>query len=85
MPFICYEKKTFSQDKLDLISKANQIVREYQRQGFNLTLRQLYYQFVSRDFLPQSWADKNGVINRPESYNLRNTSEHVPVKKRGRQ
>ena len=22
MPFICYEKKTFSQDKLDLISKA---------------------------------------------------------------
>jgi hypothetical protein len=29
----------------------------------------LYYQFVSRDLIPVSWADKNGILNRPESYN----------------
>lgn len=68
MPLIQYEAKTFSSDKLDLIAKANLIIAEYQQQGFNLTLRQLYYQFVSRDLLPQSWADKAGILNRPESY-----------------
>lgn len=69
MPLICYQPKDFSSDKLDLIARANSIIREYQGQGFNLTLRQLYYQFVARDFLPASWADKRGILNRPESYN----------------
>ena len=35
-----------------IISKANAIIDEYERQGFDLTLRQLYYQFVSRDLIP---------------------------------
>jgi hypothetical protein len=34
-----------------IIYEANTIIREYQSQGFDLTLRQLYYQFVSRDLL----------------------------------
>lgn len=69
MPLIQYIRKDFSPDKLALIAKANSIIREYNAQGFNLTLRQLYYQFVARDLLPQAWADRNGVLNRPESYN----------------
>lgn len=68
MPLICYQSKDFSSDKLDIIANANAIIREYEKQGFSLTLRQLYYQFVARDLLPASWADKNGVLNRPESY-----------------
>jgi hypothetical protein len=31
---------------------ANIIINEYERQGYNLTLRQLYYQFVARDIIP---------------------------------
>jgi hypothetical protein len=34
-----------------IIDKANEILQEYEDQGFDLTLRQLYYQFVSRDLL----------------------------------
>lgn len=33
-----------------------------------MTLRQAYYQFVARDLIPQEWADKNGILNRPENY-----------------
>ena len=51
-----------------MIARANSIIAEYEAQGFSLTLRQIYYQFVARDLLPASWADKNGVLNRPESY-----------------
>jgi len=37
---------------MEIIGQANQIITDYRAQGFDLTLRQLYYQFVSRDIIP---------------------------------
>ena len=48
MPNICYTDKRFSPGSLDIIQQANDIIEEYIDQGFQLTLRQLYYQFVAR-------------------------------------
>jgi hypothetical protein len=48
MPKICYAKKRFSKASLAVIEQANAIVTEYFSEGYDLTLRQLYYQFVSR-------------------------------------
>lgn len=39
---------------LEQIDQANRIIAEYQAEGLTLTLRQLYYQFVARDLLPNS-------------------------------
>lgn len=39
-----------------LIQKSNEIIIEYSAQGYQLTLRQLYYQFVSRDLIPNTDA-----------------------------
>lgn len=39
---------------LEVIRQANEICAEYQAQGFNLTLRQVYYQFVARGLLDNS-------------------------------
>jgi hypothetical protein len=44
----------FHSKTLALISKANEIIEDYQAQGYRLTLRQLYYQFVSRNLMPNS-------------------------------
>lgn len=49
---ICYEPKTFNVKSMEVIEKANEIIETYRAQGFDLTLRQLYYQFVSRDLIP---------------------------------
>lgn len=38
-----------NQEKLRVI---NSIIEEFQAQGYTLTLRQLYYQLVSRDYIP---------------------------------
>lgn len=38
-----------NKERLDFI---NEIIEEYQEQGYVLTLRQLYYQLVSRDIIP---------------------------------
>ena len=43
--------KKFAASSLAIIEQANQIIREYAAQGFKLTLRQLYYQFVARDLI----------------------------------
>lgn len=52
MPKIVYTNRNFTPNSLAIISAANSIIAEYSVQGFDLTLRQLYYQFVSRGFIP---------------------------------
>ena len=52
MPLETYIPKTFAPKAWAIIEQANVIIAEYQKQGFTLSLRQLYYQFVSRDLLP---------------------------------
>lgn len=48
----CFVPKNFHGKSYALINFANDIIAEYAAQGFTLTLRQLYYQFVARDVLP---------------------------------
>lgn len=63
--FIRYIERDFNEVQRTIILQANSIVDEYTRQGFSLTLRQLYYQFVAR-----GWTDgwKTGA-NSQKSYN----------------
>jgi len=64
MPLIKYKDISFRQSTLAIINKANEIIAEYQADGLELTLRQLYYQFVSRDIIPNKAEqyDKLGNI-----------------------
>lgn len=66
MPLIEYQTIRLRAKALTMIQAANEIIAEYQGQGFDLTLRQLFYQFVSRDLIPNTQRDyKNlgSVIN----------------------
>lgn len=66
MPKIAYITKRFNAKARARIEQANQIIAEYQAAGFDLTLRQLYYQFVARDLIPntmKSYKALGGVIN----------------------
>lgn len=51
MPKITYETKNFTHSTISYIQQAESIINQYQAQGFILTLRQLYYQFVARGWL----------------------------------
>jgi len=57
MPRICYTEKNFGKAAEDTVEQANQIIDEYTKAGYKLTLRQLYYQFVSRDLLPNKQSE----------------------------
>ena len=57
MPKETYIAKRFSAGRLAIIQHAIAIIEEYERQGFTLTLRQLYYQFVARDLIPNRQSE----------------------------
>jgi hypothetical protein len=60
-----FVRRRFSAESRALIDTANTIIEEYQQQGFELTLRQLYYQFVVRGLLPnteRSYKNLGSVI-----------------------
>lgn len=69
MPKIQYKSFNFRSATLAIIEDANVIIADYQAQGFDLTLRQVYYQFISRDLFPDSWIDpRTGSKNSEKSY-----------------
>lgn len=66
MPKICYTQREFRSESLATIDRANEIIDDYAAQGFDLTLRQLYYQFVSRGLIPNrdtEYKKLGSVIN----------------------
>lgn len=46
--------KDFGKASQDMIYKVNEILDIYRRQGYDLSLRQLYYQLVSKNILPNT-------------------------------
>ena len=54
---IQYIEKRFSKTSVTIIAHANTIIREYSKQGYILTLRQLYYQFVARDLIENKQSE----------------------------
>ena len=66
MPKIEYKSIKFQQKSLELIRLVNQVVEEYQAQGYELTLRQAYYQLVARGYIPnneRSYKNIGNLIN----------------------
>lgn len=66
MPCECFVQKRFIGRNAVVIEQANDIIADYQRQGFTLTLRQLYYQFVARALIEnsqQSYKRLGQIVN----------------------
>lgn len=58
--YIGYQHFNFNASRLATIEKINSIIEKYEADGYVLTVRQMYYQFVKNDWLP----------NTPKSYSL---------------
>lgn len=50
----CFIPRRFEAEAAAAIDQMNTIIDEYQAQGFSLTLRQLFYQFVARGLMPNT-------------------------------
>jgi hypothetical protein len=54
VPKLAYESWKPDTRTLTDVQRVNAVVADYQRRGFNLTLRQVYYQMVARAFIPNN-------------------------------
>lgn len=66
MPKRQYKEIRFQPKSLDLIELVNRIINEYQAEGYELTLRQVYYQLVARGYIPnseRSYKNLGNLIN----------------------
>lgn len=54
MTCITYINKNFAAASMAIVDQANFVIEEYAAQGYDLTLRQLYYQFVARGWIENS-------------------------------
>lgn len=67
MTTLTYEEWNPGGDALAEVIRARAIVEEYRSKGYSLTLRQLYYQFVARDYIPnteRSYKRLGNIISR---------------------
>ena len=51
------ENLNLSRKNITKLAMVNEIIEEYKQQGYQLTLRQLYYQLVSRDIIPNMQSE----------------------------
>jgi len=79
-----YIDKNFSPDTLALIDKSDAIIREYDRQGFALTLRQLFYQHVSRGSIENTTASYNRLGSVISDARLAGLISWTSIEDRGR-
>lgn len=68
MPRIAYTEWTPKVEAEALIAIIDRVLREYSAAGYDLTLRQLYYQMIAKDYLPDSWTNAAGTKNNVQSY-----------------
>lgn len=57
MSKIAYARQRFNDAAAAVIAEAERICDDYAAQGYQLTLRQLYYRFIAGDLLPESRRD----------------------------
>lgn len=68
MANIAYIKYRPSEMTARILGFSNTIIEEFQTDGFDVTLRQLYYKMIARDLFPDAWKDDEGNKNNPKSY-----------------
>jgi len=64
---IAFKVTKFKQEALVQIAYCNSVIEEYQRQGMRLTLRQLYYQLVTKNIIKneeKSYSYLSSLISR---------------------
>lgn len=73
-----------SGSSLSLIYDVNIILEEYRKQGYVLTLRQLYYQLVSRDIVPNNVRSYKNIGNLVNNGRLSGLIDWEMIEDRGR-
>lgn len=74
----------FNAASLSLLETANGILNDYRRQGYRLSLRQLYYQLVARDYIENTVKSYKRIGNLVSDARLAGLIDWDMIEDRGR-
>lgn len=77
--------KKFGPDSSEMIVTINDILDDYSQQGYDLSLRQLYYQLVSRNIVPNTEKSYKNVGGLVSDARLAGLIDWDMIKDRGRE
>jgi hypothetical protein len=80
-----FTKKRFGADAVEMIATINVILEDYAAQGYDLSLRQLYYQLVSRNIVENTERSYKNVGNLVSDARLAGEIDWDAIKDRGRE
>lgn len=80
-----FVSKAFGSDAVQMIATINRILSDYEEQGYDLSLRQLYYQLVSRNVVPNTERSYKNVGNLVSDARLAGLIDWDMIKDRGRE
>ncbi len=80
-----YITKRFESASVAMIETINQILADYQSQGYDLSLRQLYYQLVSKNLVPNTERSYKNVGSLVSDARLAGLIDWNVIKDRGRE
>lgn len=80
-----YIAKRFRESSLSLIATMNGIADDYQRQGFRLSMRQLYYQLVTRNEVANVEREYNRIIRLGTDARMAGLLDWDAIEDRGRE
>jgi len=78
-------EKNFRQQSIEKIHLVNSILREYQADNYDLSLRQLYYQMVARGYIENSQRSYNRLGELVNDARLAGYIDWEMIKDRGRE
>jgi hypothetical protein len=80
-----FTEKDFGVEALTLIRTINEILESYQAQGYDLSLRQLYYQLVSKNIIENTERSYKNVGNLVSDARMAGMIDWDMIKDRGRE
>jgi hypothetical protein len=80
-----FTEKTFNKDDAEMIDVINGILENYEAQGFDLSLRQLYYQLVSKNLVPNTEQSYHKIGKLVSNARLAGMIDWDMIKDRGRE
>lgn len=84
MTLIQYQEFNFQRRVIQLIDTANEIIEEYSADGYTLSLRQLYYQFVARGLIENTERSYKALGNTINNGRLAGLISWEAIEDRGR-
>lgn len=79
-----FVEKKFSPRSVALIETINEILDDYDAEGYDLSVRQLYYQLVSRNIVPNTEQSYKSIVGLVSDARLAGLIDWGMIKDRGR-